>query len=90
MAVAPDNREGTMRPLIQMLNTNDTEVVDFAYQYLHANSEATLYPPDDAVKNLLRMSAYVDKKLGAISANRVVDLSILDELGTKRNQRVQK
>jgi len=85
-----DNREGTMRPLIQMLNTNDTEVVDFAYQYLHANSEATLYPPDDAVKNLLRMSAYVDKKLGAISANRVVDLSILDELGTKRNQRVQK
>ena len=85
-----DIREGTMRPLIQMLNTNDTEVVDFAYQYLHTNSEATLYPPDDAVKNLLRMSAYVDKKLGAISANRVVDLSILDELGTKRNQRVQK
>lgn len=85
-----DNREGTMRPLVQMLNSNDTEVVDFAYQYLHANSEATLYPPEDAVKNLIRMSAYVDKKLGAISANRVVDLSILDELGTKRNQRTQK
>jgi NitT/TauT family transport system substrate-binding protein len=85
-----ENREGTMRPLIQMLNTNDTEVVDFAYQYLRANSEASLYPPDDAVKNLLRMSAYVDKKLGAISANRVIDLSILDELGTKRNQRIQK
>ncbi len=79
-----------MRPLIQMLNTDDTEVADFAYQYLHANAEATLYPPDDAVKNLIRMSAYVDRKLGAISANRVVDLSILDELGTKRNQRVPK
>jgi ABC-type nitrate/sulfonate/bicarbonate transport system substrate-binding protein len=85
-----ENREGTMRPLIQMLNTDDTEVADFAYQYLHANAEATLYPPDDAVKNLIRMSAYVDKKLGAISANRVVDLSILDELGTKRNQRMPK
>ena len=72
----------------EMLNTNDPEVVDFAYQYLHTNSEASLYPPDDAVKNLLRMSAYVDKKLGAISANRVVDLSLLDELGTKRYQRV--
>jgi hypothetical protein len=54
------------------------------------NSEATLYPPDDAVKNLIRMSAYMDKKLGSISANRVVDFAILDELGTKRNQRVQK
>jgi hypothetical protein len=83
-----DNRDGTMRPLTQMLHTNDPEVVDFAYQYLHTNSEASLYPPDDAVKSLLRMSAYVDKKLGAISASRVVDLSLLDELGTKRYQRV--
>lgn len=85
-----DNKEGTMRPLTQLLNSNDSQAVDFAYQYLHANSEATLYPPDDAVKNLIRMSAYMDKKLGTISANRVVDLSILDELGTKRNQRGQK
>ena len=85
-----DNKEGTMRPLIQLLNSNDPEVVEFAYQYLHTNSEATLYPPDEAVKNLIRMSAYMDKKLGSISANRVVDLSILDELGTKRNQRVQR
>jgi NitT/TauT family transport system substrate-binding protein len=85
-----DNREGTMRPLTQLLNSNDSEVLDFAYQYLHTNSEATLYPPDEAVKNLIRMSAYMDKKLGSISVNRVVDLSILDELGTKRNQRVQK
>ena len=82
-----ENREGTMRPLTQMLNSNDPEVADFAYQYLQANSEATLYPPDDAVKNLLRMSAYVDKKLGSISASRVIDLSILDELGTRRYQR---
>jgi len=85
-----DNKEGTMRPLTQLLNSNDPEVVDFAYQYLHSNSEATLYPPDEAVKNLIRMSAYMDKKLGSISVSRVVDLSILDELGTKRNQRVQR
>ena len=68
-----DNKEGTMRPLIQLLNSNDPEVVEFAYQYLHTNSEATLYPPDEAVKNLIRMSAYMDKKLGSISANRVVE-----------------
>jgi NitT/TauT family transport system substrate-binding protein len=85
-----DNREGTMRPLTKLLNSNDADVVDFAYQYLHSNSDATLYPPDEAVNNLIRMSAYMDKKLGSISANRVVDLSILDELGTKRNQRAQK
>ena len=46
-----ENREGTQRPLIQLLNTSDTDVVDFAYKYLHANSETTLYPPEDAVKN---------------------------------------
>jgi NitT/TauT family transport system substrate-binding protein len=85
-----DNREGTMRPLTKLLNSNDADVVDFAYQYLHSNSEATLYPPEEAVKNLIRMSAYMDKKLGSISANKVVDLSILDELGTKRNQRPQR
>ena len=85
-----DNREGTMRPLTKLLNSNDADVVDFAYQYLQSNSDATLYPPDEAVKNLIRMSAYTDKKLGSISANRVLDLSILDELGTKRNQRAQR
>jgi NitT/TauT family transport system substrate-binding protein len=85
-----DNKEGTMRPLTKLLNSNEADVVDFAYQYLHSNSEATLYPPEEAVKNLIRMSAYMDKKLGSISANRVVDLSILDELGTKRNQRAQR
>jgi hypothetical protein len=73
--------------LTQLLNTNDAQIVDFAYQYLHTNSEATLYPPDEAVGNLIKMSTYVDKKLGSISANRIVDLSILDELGTKRSQR---
>ena len=85
-----DNREGTMRPLTKLLNSNDADVVDFAYQYLQSNSDATLYPPDEAVKNLIRMSAYMDKKLGSISANRVLDLSILDEIGTKRNQRAQR
>jgi NitT/TauT family transport system substrate-binding protein len=85
-----ENKEGTMRPLVQLLNTNDAEIVDFAYQYLHSNSEATLYPPDDAIRNLIRMSAYVDKKFGSISPNRIVDLSVLDELGTKRNQPAQR
>jgi ABC-type nitrate/sulfonate/bicarbonate transport system substrate-binding protein len=85
-----DNKEGTMRPLTQLLNSNDPQVVDFAYQYLHSNSEATLYPPDEAIKNLIRMSSYMDRKLGSISADKVVDLSILDELGTKRNQRPQR
>jgi hypothetical protein len=42
------------------------------------------------VNNLIRMSRYMDKKLGSITANRVVDFTILDELGTKRNQRKQK
>ncbi len=85
-----ENKEGTMRPLTQMLNSGDPDVAEFAYQYLHANSEATLYPPEDAVKNLIRMSAYVDKKLGAISPSRVIDLSLLDELGTRRFGRGQK
>src|SRR5262245_4960440 len=30
-----DNKEGTMRPLTQLLNSTEPEIVDFAYQYLH-------------------------------------------------------
>lgn len=82
-----DNRDGTLRPLTQMLGSNDADVVDFAYQYLQTNSEASLYPPEEAVRNLFRMSGYMDKKLAAIPATRVMDLSLLDELGTKRYQR---
>ena len=85
-----ENKEGTLRPLTQLLKSDDPEVIDFAYQYLHTNSEATLYPPEAAVNNLVRMSGYMDKKLGSIRADRVLDLSILDELGTKRNQRAQR
>ncbi len=85
-----ENKDGTVRPLTQLLNSNDAEVVDLAYQYLHANSEPTLYPPDEAVKNLIRMSAYMDKKFGLISPNRIMDLSVLDEIGTKRNPPAQR
>ncbi len=85
-----ENKEGTMRPLTQLLNSNDAEVIDFAYQYLHSNAETTLYPPEEAVRNLIRMSAYMDKKLGSISPNRIMDLSILDEIGTKRNLPAQR
>ena len=84
------NKPGTLRPLTQLLNTSDSEVIDFAYDYLHANSEATLYPPAEAVENLIKMSAYMDKKLQSINAKQVVDLSLLDELGTKQNERVHR
>lgn len=85
-----DNKPGTLRPLTKLLNTHDAEVIDFAYAYLHANSETTLYPPAEAVENLIKMSGYMDKKLQSISAKQVVDLSILDELGTKQNERVHR
>jgi len=84
------NKPGTLRPLTQLLNTSDSDVIDFAYDYLHANSEATLYPPAEAVENLIKMSGYMDKKLQSINAKQVVDLSLLDELGTKQNERVHR
>ena len=85
-----DNKPGTLRPLTKLLNTHDAEVIDFAYAYLHANSETTLYPPAEAVENLIKMSGYMDKKLQLISAKQVVDLSVLDELGTKQNERAHR
>src|ERR1043165_9526913 len=54
--------------LIKLLNTSDHEVIDFAYDYLHANAETTLYPPAEAVENLIKMSGYMDKNLHSISA----------------------
>ena len=67
------NKLGTVRPLSQLLNTNESEVIDFAYDYLHANSEATLYPPAESVENLIKMSGFMDKKLQSINAKQVVD-----------------
>ncbi len=85
-----DNKDGTMPSLARLLNSNDSEVLHFAYRHIHSIADVTLYPPDKAVKNLIRMSAYVDKRLGSISTDRIVDSSILDELGTRRNRRAQK
>jgi len=40
------NKPGTLRPLTQLLNTSDSEVIDFAYDYLHANSrQRSIRPP---------------------------------------------
>jgi len=39
------NKPGTLRPLTQLLNTSDSDAIDFAYDYLHANSEATSIRP---------------------------------------------
>jgi hypothetical protein len=36
------------------------------------------------------MSGYMDKKLQLISAKQVVDPSVLDELGTKQNERAHR
>jgi hypothetical protein len=85
-----DNREGTLRPLTQLPRSSDKKLVNFAYQDLHTGSEASLYPPDDAVKNLFIMSAYVDQKLGSVSVSRVLDPSILDEPGIRGYRRAPK
>ncbi|HEX5605267.1 MAG TPA: hypothetical protein VFY96_02070, partial [Candidatus Binatia bacterium] len=83
------NRAGS-KPWLIIQVPLDGEVIDCAYDYLHANSEPTLYPPADAVENLIKMSGYMDKKLQSISAKQVVDLTLLDELGTKQNERVHR
>jgi hypothetical protein len=78
-----------MRPLTQLLGNSDGESLDFAYH---------ICTPTPRLRSIRRGRGEEShphvrlhgQKARRISANRVMDFSILDELGTKRNQRAQK
>lgn len=77
------NKEDSFRTLARILGTGDREILEHTYNGYLADLEPTLVPPPDAVKNLLKMIAYTDKRAASVSAEALFDFSLLEELGIK-------
>ncbi|SRR5713226_72620 len=75
------NKDGTVEILRRVIGIDDKESLDFTYEQMRSRADADLYPPDAAVENLVRMVTYVDKRASSVDKRKLLDLSILQELG---------
>ena len=75
------NREGSMEVLRRVIGVDDKETIEFAYEQMKARATIDLVAPDAAIDNLIKMVSYIDKRAASIDRNRLVDYSILRELG---------
>jgi len=74
------NKEDSMRTLARILNTSEKQVLDHAYDDIVATMEPSLIPPQESVKNLLRMVAYTDKRAKSVRPEKILDFSLLEEI----------
>jgi NitT/TauT family transport system substrate-binding protein len=75
------NREGSIEVLRRVIGIDDKETVDFAYEQMRARATLDLVAPEAALENLIKMVSYVDKRATSIERSKLVDYSILRELG---------
>jgi ABC-type nitrate/sulfonate/bicarbonate transport system substrate-binding protein len=74
------NKEDSLRTLSRILGTSDKQVLDHAYEDIVANMQPNLIPPSEAVKNLLKMVAFTDKKALTVRPEKILDLSLVEEI----------
>jgi NitT/TauT family transport system substrate-binding protein len=74
------NKEGSVEVLRRVIQTDDRETLDFAYEQMRVRATVDLVPPDAAVENLIKMVAYVDKRASSFDKSKLADYSILREL----------
>ena len=78
------NRDGSMEVLRRILQTNDKETLDHAYEEMRTRATVDLLPPDAAVENLIKMMTYVDKRSASVDRTKLADYSILKELAQSK------
>jgi NitT/TauT family transport system substrate-binding protein len=78
------NKEGSVEVLRRAIQLDDKETLDYAYEQMRIRATVDLVAPDAAVENLIKMVAYVDKRASSIDKSKLVDYSILKELGQAR------
>ncbi len=78
------NREGSMEVLRRILQTDDKETLDHAYEQMRTRATVDLLPPDAAVENLIKMMTYVDKRSASVDRSKLADYSILKELAQSK------
>jgi len=84
------NREGSMEVLRRILQTDDKETLDHAYEQMRARATVDLLPPEAAVENLIKMMTYVDKRSASVDRSKLADYSILKELAQSKAVPVKK
>jgi NitT/TauT family transport system substrate-binding protein len=75
------NREGSIEVLRRVIGLDDKETLEFAYEQMRARATLDLVAPDAAVANLIKMVSYIDKRAASVDRAKLVDYSILKELG---------
>src|SRR5919108_3543547 len=71
------NREGSMDVLRKIIQADEKETLEHAYEQMRVRATVDLVPPEAAVENLVRMMTYVDKRATTIERSKLADYSIL-------------
>jgi NitT/TauT family transport system substrate-binding protein len=78
------NRDGSIQVLRRIMQSDDKETLEHAYEEMRARATVDLLPPDAAVENLIKMMTYVDKRSATVDRAKLADYSILKELAQSK------
>ena len=74
------NKPGSMDVLKKIIQTDDKETLEHAYEQMRARATVDLVAPEPAIDNLIKMMTYVDKRASTLDRSKLTDYSILKEL----------
>ena len=74
------NKAGAMDVLKKIIQSDERETLEHAYEQMRARATVDLIAPDAAIENLVKMMTYVDKRAADIDRGKLTDYSIVREL----------
>jgi NitT/TauT family transport system substrate-binding protein len=78
------NKEGSIQVLRRIMQSDEKETLDHAYEEMRARATVDLVPPEAAVENLIKMMTYVDKRSATVDRSKLADYSIARELAQSK------
>jgi NitT/TauT family transport system substrate-binding protein len=78
------NKEGSIQVLRRIIQTDEKETLEHAYEEMRTRATVDLVPPEAAVENLVKMMTYVDKRAASVDRSKLADYSILRELAQSK------
>ena len=78
------NKDGSIQVLRRIMQSDDKETLEHAYEEMRARATVDLVPPEAAVENLIKMMTYVDKRSATVDRSKLADYSILKELAQSK------
>jgi ABC-type nitrate/sulfonate/bicarbonate transport system substrate-binding protein len=78
------NKSESMQVLRKIIQTDDKETLEHAYEEMRVRATVDLVPPEAAVENLVKMMTYVDKRAATVDRSKLGDYSIAKELAQSK------